>query len=258
MEHSRIFGVTFEEKMPCMVCKGLYACLLLCSIFSLFTIALDRSLAVNYPLRYVTITRNHKLLFVKSILWCWAVFSGGMIIGNSIWKPGTVCLFNNIIPRWMYYSLGAGIPLITIVITTLIYVQIFWTAKKQRQKIEQQQGSLNDERKNFKSLHKSTKMMAMILGLFVLSWIPFFLSGVVHRQIYGKPYLIYVEVFMRFLSVMAFSNSCVNPIIYGWKNKQFRKAYREALSVCWKIKAEESGNASNTRTTVSQVVSSEK
>ena len=232
---------------------------MLSSMFSLFTIALDRYIAVNYALRYAMITGNHKLVFVKATLWCWAVFSGGMIMGNSIWQPGMVCLITNIIPRWLYYSLGAGVLFITNMITTLLYVQIFWTAKKQRRKIEQQQGSVSeDSKRNLKQLHKSTKMMAMILGLFVLSWIPFLLSGVVHSQIYDKPYLIYVEVFMRFLSVMAFSNSCANPLIYGWKNRQFRKAYREALSVCWKIKPDNSGEESNTHSTVSHAVTAQK
>ena len=239
MEHSGLFGVTLADKMPCVLCKGIYCGIMYSSVFGLFTIALDRYIAVNHSLRYLTIFSKQKVIGIKTVLWSLAIFTIVLFVVTTSWQPGTACLVSFIVPAWLYYSLGVGILLSINLITVIIYVQIFIAARKQRRKIQQQNAAVNEGNKDMRQVHKSTKMMALILGLFELSWMPFLLTQSVHRLVHDpQNSSILLEVFLRFVSVLAFSNSFWNPVVYGWKNKQFRKAYKEVLSICCRFQDE--------------------
>ena len=253
MEHSQLLGVTFKDRDACVLCKSFYAGTMFSSIFSLFAIAVDRSVAVNYPLRYLTIRSGKKMYIFKAILWCWALLTALFMILTSTWKPGVLCLINYIIPKWIYYSYGIGVLLTVNITTSVLYLQIFWIARKQRQKIGPYNSVAAKNLVDSKQNHKSTKMMALILGLFLLSWIPYLITGTIHSAMRNTPHHIYVEVFFRFLSLILFSNSFVNPIIYGWKNKQFRKAYKEVLSLSGKANVSNMSEISRPRSKITTV-----
>ena len=71
-------------------------------------------------------------------------------------------------------------------------------------------------------------MMAVVLGYLVLSWLPYFvlLPGTTLLQAV-PPWLHYG---MDAATFLVYTNSAVNPIIYGWLNRDFRKAYVAILS----------------------------
>ncbi|KAK3590831.1 hypothetical protein CHS0354_012426 [Potamilus streckersoni] len=58
-------------------------------------------------------------------------------------------------------------------------------------------------------------------------------------------------------SLMAYTNSCVNPIVYGFMSKNFRKSFQHALCFCWsKRKRLQNINRSVTFTTKASMVDS--
>ncbi|GIX90181.1 hypothetical protein CEXT_226271 [Caerostris extrusa] len=71
-------------------------------------------------------------------------------------------------------------------------------------------------------------MMALVMGVNFLGFLPYFtvitmryLDGVNQEEIgYYKPFAV----------CFYFGKSAINPIIYGWKNKEFRQTFRRIAS----------------------------
>lgn len=65
----------------------------------------------------------------------------------------------------------------------------------------------------------------MILGSFTICWLPYVIVVCVQVISSQKPNII---LYMVLLSV-AKVNSGINPIIYAWKNRDFRKAFMRLI-----------------------------
>lgn len=70
------------------------------------------------------------------------------------------------------------------------------------------------------------QMVLLILGCFTVSWLPYFI--VACSQIYkiseNSSAVLYMAAF-----TLAMSNSAMNPVIYAWKNSNFRQAFTNLL-----------------------------
>jgi len=100
-----------------------------------------------------------------------------------------------------------------------IYLKILHVAKRQVQAIQ----SVNSE---FKKEGKATKTLAIVIGVFLTFWTPFFLCNLIDPFIgYSVPPLL----FDLFLWVSYYNSTC-NPIVYAFFYSWFRQAFRVILS----------------------------
>ncbi|XP_016087137.1 trace amine-associated receptor 1-like [Sinocyclocheilus grahami] len=100
-----------------------------------------------------------------------------------------------------------------------VYLKILHTAQRQVQAIQ----SVNSE---FKKEGKATKTLAIVMGVFLTFWIPFFLCNFIDPFIgYSIPPLL----FDLFLWVGYYNSTC-NPIVYAFFYSWFRHAFRVILS----------------------------
>ena len=231
IEHSHILHITFEFKIPCITCKAMYVGTILSSMSTLASIAVDRFIAVNYSLEYSSMTSNNRMIILNSVLWLFAFTTAILVPVTTTWELGVLCLLDNIVPSWLLYSIG-GQMCFLIVVTTLLYVQIFLTARKQKRKIDQQSKQPIDKNKSLNQVHKSTMMMALILGLFLLCLTPYLIIAYTNAALQDTPHQGHLVVLLRLTSLLAFSNSGMKPIIYCWKNGQFRREYKRIFSTC--------------------------
>ncbi|GJQ70825.1 hypothetical protein Trydic_g751 [Trypoxylus dichotomus] len=98
----------------------------------------------------------------------------------------------------------------------LVYLKIWRVAATHAKRIKKESLSkdvcVNDS--------KSVQVVMLILGCFSICWLPYFIA-ITFLKILGEiPTLLYEITF-----TMAMMNSSMNPLIYAWKNSNFRKAF---------------------------------
>ncbi|XP_028821767.1 dopamine receptor D2a isoform X2 [Denticeps clupeoides] len=70
---------------------------------------------------------------------------------------------------------------------------------------------------------KATQMLAIVLGVFIVCWLPFFITHILNNHCHVPP-----ELYTAF-TWLGYVNSAVNPIIYTTFNIEFRKAFIKIL-----------------------------
>ncbi|KAJ7383474.1 hypothetical protein OS493_027635 [Desmophyllum pertusum] len=151
-----------------------------CSIWSLAAIAVDRYFAVTRPLHLSPISRHIKL--VISVLWLWSFASaaGMATMAKLTFVNGTgyFCLINfsqvemnaASITSMSILILNFVVPLVAM---TVLYSIVCWRLLSRDPPGE---GAANQDQRHeeaMKTAKKVTRMMIVVVVLFVLCWFPF-------------------------------------------------------------------------------------
>ena len=77
-----------------------------------------------------------------------------------------------------------------------------------------------------KSERKITRMVVVVVAVFVLCWLPFYVLNIVNLLVVlpGDFRGLYF-----FVVVLSYANSCANPILYGFLSDNFKRGFRKAL-----------------------------
>uniref|UniRef100_A0A8K9WYR2 Neuropeptide FF receptor 1 n=1 Tax=Oncorhynchus mykiss TaxID=8022 RepID=A0A8K9WYR2_ONCMY len=207
------------------------------SVFTLVAIAVDRFRCIIYPFKQKLTISTSTLIIV--IIWVLAISimcpSGVMLQrvlillgdGYNNTRPIYWCRENwpNQEMRKIYTTvLFANIYLAPLSLIVIMYVRIGFT-------LFTMPGLDNHRQMVSKKKKRVIKMLLMVALLFILSWLPLWtlmmlsdyasLTANQHRVIN-----IYVYPLAHWL---AFFNSSVNPIIYGFFNENFRRGFEAAF-----------------------------
>ena len=137
--------------------------------------------------------------------------------------------------RWHLVFQAASMFLVPLLIILCSYTYIFIVSYKQRQHVREQGRDIPGMptvKHHMKAAHTLAIVVALcllmpsIIALLVVTSLRIFfgklLGGRGHKMLPEK--VVY--------DVAMFLNAICNPLIYGWKNEEFRNAFRKMLKCC--------------------------
>ncbi|XP_052562649.1 uncharacterized protein LOC120421100 isoform X4 [Culex pipiens pallens] len=89
-------------------------------------------------------------------------------------------------------------------------------------------GTSTRQSKGWRAEHKAARTLGIIMGVFLLCWLPFFLWYVI-TSLCGEDACPCPDVVITVLFWIGYFNSTLNPLIYAYFNRDFREAFRNTL-----------------------------
>ncbi|XP_055371500.1 uncharacterized protein LOC129605636 [Condylostylus longicornis] len=192
------------------------------SIWNLIAIAVDRYIAIFFPLHYSRYMTKKVAIILLGFGWILGIaFATIPLIWNN-WDTATQCEFDEILKPWyMAGVITPGFSMVWLCMLT-VYLRIWREAAKHAKQL----------RSSFTGLHetpsdsKSVQVVLFILGCFSFCWLPYFIIACVQifKYVDKSTPMLYKAAFS-----LAMANSGMNPIIYAWKNTGFRRAFARLL-----------------------------
>ncbi|KAF5305046.1 hypothetical protein FQA39_LY09308 [Lamprigera yunnana] len=264
---AQVFPKQYSNHYTCLGQLGAVIASILASIYSVGLIAIDRYLFILHGLQYQTWVYPAKVK--KFIIGTWII--GGVIgflplmgwYGDT--KNGKICWFILMAPKELILlTVLVGIIPLAIVIT--LYSIILHRALKKV--IELTEAHTNRERlpaienslrifhgkgSNFvapdakqvthvtskkmylPSKWKAIKVVVFTTGSFIITWFPYFVACLMYSY---QCYDVHKEMcsMLRYLiagpfSILGLVNSLINPVIYAWWHKGFRKFMKYKINL---------------------------
>ncbi|KAM9786129.1 adenosine receptor A1b [Neosynchiropus ocellatus] len=206
------------------------------SILALLAIAIDRYLRVKIPTRYKRVVTPRRAGLAVVVCWTVAFIVGltPMLGWNNLRRlqeNGSIsadlvitCQFENVISmEYMVYFNFFGWVLPPLLLMLLIYAEIFYMIHKQLNS-RKFTGSHSDPNKYYDKELNLAKSLALVLFLFAISWLPLHIINCITLfcpQCEKPIVLLYIAI------LLTHGNSAVNPIVYAFRIKKFRTAFRK-------------------------------
>lgn len=189
------------------------------SLFSLIALALDRYLAITYPLQYRAKLSPIRALLISVVVW---------IISALLPMVYFAIGYNKL--RFVFANTAIAITFAVLIFTT---VKIFKYLRCQ----VQQWDSLHDSSEENLALKRAmkwetkiTKTLVIVLILFLAFYLPSCICiYIINFCTSCDCVFIHWVRDIQFVLVMA--NSGVNPFVYAWRLENFRKAFKN-ISTC--------------------------
>ncbi|KAI4876901.1 hypothetical protein NFI96_008614 [Prochilodus magdalenae] len=198
------------------------------STFCLTVMSIDRYMAVVHPIRSAKWRRPNVAKVINCLVWALSfLLALPVIIFANVQPLQNTCNMSWPDPSaawsmaFVLYTaiLGFFCPLLVICLSYLFIVIRVKSA-----------GARAGLTKRRKSERKVTRMVVIIVAVFVFCWLPFFILNIVNIIVILPARKLVEDVY--FLSViLTYVNSCANPVLYGFLSDNFKQSFRKVLCV---------------------------
>ena len=176
------------------------------SIMNLAAVSADRQLAITAPYSYAEHVTSKRAIVVICGVWSYALFIAALRFAN--------------IPNNGYFHLNVTLSFfVPLSFLLVMYARIFMVARDQAKRIG----------RTYAHEIKAAKTIAVVIGAFVICWLPFFV--LVLGYAYNENFPVSMEVY-KGIKWMEYLNSCLNPIIYCCLNRTYRRAFQRLFFRC--------------------------
>lgn len=212
------------------------------TVFNLCAVALNQFFIIVKPLHYPMVMTARHAGHVIAGLWTGSI---AISLPPMFWRSAdTICKSgavsnDNYISEVLYLSaLWTFVVIIPSFVMGISYTKIFLVARHQIFKMREDtefNGGLRASRSRKKEF-RAAGLLALVGGVFIFCWLPFFIVQTLHKFSSAKIAPFY---FRLFLCVM-YSKSAINPLLYTALNKELRKALLQFLKLQRKSSREDS------------------
>ena len=183
------------------------------SILNLVAVSFDRYLAITKPFSYSEYLTSLRAIKIIAALW---VFSLTLFAVRFPLEPQSMLMRSY---QVVTVFLAFIIPLLVMI---LVYVKIYSVARNQALRIG----------RNYARDIKATKTIAIVIGAFLICWMPFFIIVTMFAFDRNAGGNMKIPVF-KAIKWLEYLNSCLNPLIYNFTNRTYRRAFKKLFrSLC--------------------------
>ncbi|XP_045211490.1 octopamine receptor-like [Mercenaria mercenaria] len=206
------------------------------SCYNLMLISFERFVSITFPLKYMHQFTTTRMVILMSVGWVVTLFNSTLpffgwhvynenntdCVSDTLWPPGYKIMVN-----WELIC--------AMIFNFVLYAIVMKIALRKARDRNQITGGLRHTAKVDKDVYQLVTMV-IVLGVFALCWLPYVIVAIV-VTFYETPYTQYIR---RCTLIPGLLNSAVNWLIYGYRNSDFRKAFK----TCFKCRllCKESGN----------------
>lgn len=218
------FGTLF-----CKIQTGLDIMCVVASILNLTIISFDRYYAIHQPLLYKSKITMSVALIVVCTLWIVSAAYAftTLFLEFADFKTCEGSCDISLMFSLPSTSVGAALfILLPSMIFLIMYLKILFIAQKQAQSIQHMNAKASVKQPSSKVEMKATKTLGIVMGVFLLSWIPYTIVFTVDAHLgYVMPLLVHhISAWTGYL------NSTFNPVVYAYFYSWFRRAFQIIVS----------------------------
>ncbi|XP_059491080.1 allatostatin-A receptor-like [Neocloeon triangulifer] len=218
----------------CKIVQYLIVVTAYASVYTLVLMSLDRFLAVVHPIKSMSVRTERHAVIAICVLWVLIVFSSVPVYYSHgerhypfLDEVHIVCVFLNEEYQWAAFQISFFVtsyvlPLALICGLYLCILLRLWrgVAPGGRVSAESRRGK-----------KRVTRMVVVVVATFAICWCPIQIILVMKSlEMYEiSAFGIMVQIISH---VLAYMNSCVNPILYAYLSENFRKAFRKVIYCC--------------------------
>ena len=192
----------------------------------------ERFIAIKFALRYQAIVTKRRARIVSIVMWLWALVVT-VAVPKVLQRATTGKDFREHIKPPLLVFQAVSMCVVPVLIILCSYTYIFMVSYKQRQLVREQGCNIpgmSTVKYHMKGAHTLAIVVALcllsIIALLVVTSLRIFcgksLEDHHHQMLLEK--IVY--------DVAMFLNAICNPLIYGWKNEEFRNAFHKMLKCC--------------------------
>ena len=184
-------------------------------------IALDRYIHISRPFRYKTFVTKQRVTLIHIITWVGCISNTCMVmLVFSELRPGMSCRAERMLRPLLFrvYSLPLMLCVwVGIIVCYTAIARIAWRHPR----------NLPGNRLSRPGIHdwRLVRMMAMVPGLFLVCTLP---VGILMHVANSRGHY-HVSPLLHTAVLFWWTQSWANPLIYAWKSKHYRRAFKRVL-----------------------------